>query len=144
MGTIKISGEEIRALNIFELLTGVTAKDCAIDSEAVGFLINQRDMGGAIGRNGENINKVRQKLGKEIFLVQDAQDPTKFIHNIFYPVKVKSVKISDTPNGKTAVVEVAKKDYRKAIGDNGRKIKIGKILASRNLNINNIIVRGGT
>ncbi|MFN3527711.1 MAG: NusA-like transcription termination signal-binding factor [Candidatus Altarchaeaceae archaeon] len=143
MGTIRISSEDIRALNIFELLTGVTAKDCAIEEDAIGFLIDERNFGKAIGKNGSNVEKVRQRFGKEIFLIQYAEDPTKFIKNIFYPAEVRSVKISETSNGKTAIVDVPKRDYKKAIGDNGRKIKIGKILASRNLGIDNIIVRSG-
>jgi len=144
LGTIRITSEEIRVLNIFELLTGVAAKDCVVEPDAVGFLIDRRDMGGAIGKNGENINRVKDKIRKEIFLVQYTPEATKFIQNLFYPVFVKNVKISDGTNGKIAIVEVRRKDYKKAIGNNGRRIKIAKILAYRNLGISDILIRTTT
>lgn len=141
MGTIKITGEEIRLLNIFRLLTGVTPKDCVIEQSAVGFLIDKEDMGLAIGKNGQNIKKVKEKLLKDVFLIHDSPNIQNFIQNLFYPVQVKSVKVSEGADGKIVTVEVQRKDYKNVVGERGERIKIAKTMAHKNFKINDINIR---
>lgn len=141
MVAIRLGPEEIRYISLFELLTGASAKDCAIIGDSMGFLVEEGDMGLAIGKNGENVSKVRDKIGKEIFLMQASKDVIKFIKNLFYPAVVKNVRITETNTGKVAIVEVKRWDYKKALGENGRRIKLAKIFAERNFDISNILVK---
>jgi len=141
LGSIKLGPEEIKYISLFELLTKASVKDCAFSEDCMGFLVEEGDMGLAIGKNGENVEKVRDKIGKEIFLMQASKDMTKFIKNLFYPAAVKNVKIAETTKGIIATVEVKRWDYKKAIGENGRRIKIAKIFAERNFNITNILIK---
>lgn len=141
MGAIRLGPEEIKYISLFELLTGASAKDCAVTEDSMGFLIEEGDMGLAIGRNGENVGKVRDKIGKEIFLMQSSEDMVRFIKNLFYPAVVKSVRVTETKTGKIATVEVKRWDYKKALGENGRRIKLAKVFAERNFDISNILIK---
>ncbi|CEG11810.1 hypothetical protein MSIBF_A1700001 [groundwater metagenome] len=141
MGTIKWGADEIKNMTLFEILTGVSAMDCVSVDDAAGFLVEENDMGMAIGKNGENINKVRDKLGKQVFLMQHSQDMQKFITYALHPAYVKSVRISDTTKGKIASADISKEDYRKAAGEGNKKIAIAKLFANRMFDIEDIVIK---
>ncbi len=62
---VKLSEEKLRNMSLFENLTGVTPRDFVEsgNSPRFTFLVDEGDMGKAIGKNGKNIEKVREKLG---------------------------------------------------------------------------------
>jgi len=128
-------------MTLFEILTGVPAMDCVLVGDAVGFLVGENDMGMAIGRNGDSIDKVRDKLKKQVFLMQYSQDIQKFIMYALHPAYVKSVKISDTAKGKIASADISKEDYKKATGDSNKKIAIAKLFAQRMFDIKDIVIK---
>jgi len=141
VSTIKWGADEIKNMTLFEILTGVSAMDCVSIDDAVGFLVDEKDMGMAIGKNGESINKVRDKLGKQVFLMQHSQDMQKFIMYALHPAYVRSVRISDTTKGKIASADISKEDYRKAVGESNKKIAIAKLFARRMFDIADIIIK---
>ncbi len=141
MGTIKWGADEIKNMTLFEILTGVSAMDCVSVDDAIGFLVEENDMGMAIGNNGKSIDKVRDKLGKQVFLMQHSQDMQKFIIYALHPAYVKSVRISDTRKGKIASADISKEDYRKAVGEGNKKLAIAKLFANRMFDIEDIIIK---
>lgn len=141
MGTIRWGADEIKNMTLFEILTGVSAVDCVNIDDAVGFLVYENDMGMAIGKNGESVNRVKDKLGKRVFLMQYSQDVQKFIMHMLHPAYVRSVRILDTGKGKIASAEISKEDYKKAVGDDNKKIAIAKLFAKRMFNIEDIIIK---
>lgn len=141
MGTIKWGADEIKNMTLFEILTGVSAVDCVSVDGAAGFLVEENDMGMAIGKKGESINKVRDKLGKQVFLMQHSQDAQKFIMYALHPAYVKSVRISDTAKGKIASADISKEDYKKAVGEGNKKLAIAKLFANRMFDIEDIVIK---
>jgi len=138
---IRLGSEEIRYMTIFENLTGAGIKDCVHSENIMGFLVNQGDMGLAIGKSGSNIEKVRKATGREILVMEFSDDATEFVRNLFQPIKVRRIKIHSADNEKVAIVEVNRNDRKKVIGHGGHKIKIAKSLASRHHNINDIKIK---
>ncbi|MBU4201574.1 MAG: NusA-like transcription termination signal-binding factor [Candidatus Altiarchaeota archaeon] len=128
-------------MTIFENLTGAGIKDCVHSENIMGFLVNQGDMGLAIGKSGSNIEKVRKATGREILVMEFSDDATEFVRNLFQPIKVRRIKIHSADNEKVAIVEVNRNDRKKVIGHGGHKIKIAKSLASRHHNINDIKIK---
>jgi len=59
---IKLTPEEIRYISLFQEVTRANVKDCVIDNEnnRIIFLVESKDMGVAIGKNGRNV--LRAKL----------------------------------------------------------------------------------
>jgi len=140
VGKIRLSNEEIKYITLFETLTGAVVKDCVCVHDVMAFLIKKGNMGLAIGKNGSNIGKVRNALGKSVVVMEFSESIESFIKNLFHPVKIKGVKIKGKDNERIADIEVKKPDRKKVIGHKGVRIKIARKLAKRHYNINNINV----
>lgn len=141
MGEIKLSTEGIRYIALFEKITGAAVKDCIIDDGRIIYVIKAGDMGAAIGKNGEHINRVKKAVDKQIDLVEYSDEPVVFIKNAFSPITLKSVNITVRNNKRLAYVEVPNKDKGLAIGRNGKNIEKVKLVAKRHHDIDDVILQ---
>jgi N utilization substance protein A len=143
MTEVKLTTEGIRYIALFESLTRAVARDCYIDDEndRVIFVVKEGDMGLAIGKNGNNINRVKRSIGKHIEIVEFSDDVDEFIANALQPVSVKKVQVVTKESKKLAFVEVTSKDRGIAIGKNGRNINKAKVLAHRHYGLEDVIIQ---
>lgn len=141
MSEIKLSTEGLRYIALFEELTKATVKDCIIDDGRIIYVIKAGDMGAAIGKNGDHINRVKKTVDKHIDLVEYSDEPVTFIKNAFSPVTVRTVNIVDRNNKRLAYVEVSNKDKGLAIGRNGKNIEKVKLVAKRHHDIDDVILQ---
>ncbi|MEI7960982.1 MAG: NusA-like transcription termination signal-binding factor, partial [archaeon] len=72
---MKISMDEILLMNALTQVTGVSAKDCLIDGALVSYLVNEKDMGKAIGKNASNIKDLQERLNKRVELISYVEKP---------------------------------------------------------------------
>ena len=72
---------------LFESMTGAKVKDCILD-ERLMLIIEENEMGKAIGKNGANIKKLERLMKKKVRLVEFSNDLNKFIKNLAYPVEI--------------------------------------------------------
>ncbi len=137
---IRLGGEEMRLIALFENITGATANDCVIDVEAdrIIFLAKAGEMGLAIGKGGKNINALRRMTGRPIEVVEFADTAEGLIRNCLSPAKVKEVRVTESPDRKIVVVEVEPKDKALAIGKNGRTIDKTRMLAKRYYQVDHV------
>ena len=91
MNKIKFDSDSMSWIMLFESMTGAKVKDC-IANEKLIFIIEENEMGKAIGRNGFNIKRMENKLKKKIKLVEFSNDVLQFIKNIVYPVEVLDIR----------------------------------------------------
>ncbi|MFZ0011622.1 MAG: NusA-like transcription termination signal-binding factor [Halobacteriota archaeon] len=143
MTEVKLTTEGIRYIALFESLTGAIARDCYVDDEndRVIFVVKNGDMGLAIGKNGNNINRVKKSIGKHIEIVEYSDEVDEFVANALQPVFVKKVQVIVKENRKLAYVEVMSKDRGIAIGKNGRNIQKAKVLAHRHYGLEDVIIQ---
>jgi N utilization substance protein A len=143
MTEVKLTTEGIRYIALFESLTGAIARDCYVDEEndRVIFVVKKGDMGLAIGKNGNNINRVKKSIGKHIEIVEYSDEVDEFVANALQPVFVKKVQVVVKENRKLAYVEVMSKDRGIAIGKNGRNIQKAKVLGQRHYGIEDVIIK---
>ncbi|MGD0172315.1 MAG: NusA-like transcription termination signal-binding factor [Halobacteriota archaeon] len=143
MTEVKLTTEGIRYIALFESLTGAIARDCYVDDEndRVIFVVKKGDMGLAIGKNGNNINRVKKSIGKHIEIVEYSDEVDEFVANALQPVFVKRVQVVVKENRKLAYVEVMSKDRGIAIGKNGRNIQKAKVLAQRHYGLEDVIIQ---
>jgi N utilization substance protein A len=143
MTEVKLTTEGIRYIALFESLTRAVARDCYIDDEndRVIFVVKKGDMGLAIGKNGNNINRVKRSIGKHIEIVEFSDDVDEFIANALQPVSVKKVQVVTKESKKLAFVEVTSKDRGIAIGKNGRNINKAKVLTHRHYGLEDVIIQ---
>lgn len=142
--SIKFNANEIRYIALFESMTGAMVKDCIIDEDnaKVTFVVKNGDMGLAIGKGGSTVTKVKRAVDKGVEIIEFDEDPTQFIKNILSPAELKSIKvIQKESKEKIAIVTADSSNKRIAIGKNGINIERAKLLAKRQHNINNIILK---
>jgi len=137
---IKLTGEEMRLIALFENITGATANDCIIDNEGdrIIFLAKAGDMGLAIGKAGKNINMLRKMTGKPIEVVEWSDTVEGLVRNSLAPASVREIRITERPDKKIVVVEVDPKDKALAIGKNGRTIDKTRMLAKRYYQVDHV------
>ena len=137
---IKLTGDEMRYIALFENITGATANDCVIDTEndRIIFIAKAGEMGLAIGKAGKNINMLREMIGRPIEVVEFADTAEGLVRNCLAPAKVKELRITERPDRKIVVVEVEPKDKALAIGKNGRTIDKARMLAKRYYQIDHV------
>jgi len=91
---IKYSSDIMKFMSIFESLTGAKLKDCIL-GEGIVFIVNEGEMGKAIGKKGANIKKIENILKKKVRLFEFSEDVCKFVLNLIFPAKVKEIKEED-------------------------------------------------
>ncbi len=142
--SIKFNANEIRYIALFESMTGAMVKDCIIDDELskVTFVVKNGDMGLAIGKGGSTVTKVKRAVDKGVEIIEYNEDPAQFIRNILSPAELKSIKvIQKEGQDKIAIVNADSSNKRIAIGKNGVNIERAKLLAKRQHDMSNIILK---
>ena len=140
---IKFTSREMRYIALFESITGASVKDCIVDEEQgrVIFVVNEGQVGVAIGKGGRNIRVLERMTGKKHEIIEYSEDPAQFIRNALKPAAVREVRITERPDGKTiAVVNVNPRDKGVAIGKNGRNAERLRFLAKRYFQIQNVSI----
>lgn len=137
---MKLDKKCMRNIALLESLTGAGARDCVVDEEGgrVIFVINEGEMGLAIGRNGKNIKKVEENLGSSVELVEYSEDPGAFVANALKPAEVDSVEVNNGDEGRVASVQVGDDQRGAAIGRDGKNISKARMLAERHHNVKDI------
>jgi N utilization substance protein A len=133
----------MRYIALFESITSATVRDCIIDDELnrIIFIVKEGDIGAAIGKGGKNIRLLERMTGKKHEIIEHSDNPVQFIKNALKPARVKEVRITERPNGRTiAVVSVNPRDKGVAIGKNGRNAERIRFLAKRYFQIQNVSI----
>jgi len=140
---IRLTGEEMRYIALFENITRATAVDCLIDqeNERLIFVTKQGDMGLAIGKGGKNVNMLRKMIGKPVELVEYAATAEQLIRNSLLPARIREVRSLKKPDRTVMVVEVEPKDKALAIGKNGRTIDKTRKLVQRYFQIDHVQIK---
>jgi N utilization substance protein A len=140
---IKLTSKEMRFIALFESITGAAVKDCILDEDAnrAIVLVKQGDVGMAIGKGGKNIRLLERMTSKRHEIIEYSEDPAQFIRNALKPARVREIRITEKPDGKSiAVVAVDPKDKGIAIGKNGRNAERIRFLAKRYFQIENVSI----
>ena len=91
MNKIKYDSDVIKLITLFESMTGARVKDC-ISNEKILFVIEENEMGKAIGKNGSNIKRIENALKRKVKLAEFSNDFAEFIRNMAYPAQITEIK----------------------------------------------------
>jgi len=140
--TVTLSDEARRIIAIFEEESGATVRDCVVDDEhdRLLVLVKAGEMSEAIGPGGRTVQRVEDRLDREIKLVEDAPTAEDFVASALAPAAVYNVTISEGGgDGETvAYAEVADDDRGVAIGEDGRNIAAARTLAARHFDVDDV------
>ena len=94
MTKIKYDIKLMKYISLFESLTGAKLKDCIVN-DVIMFIVQENEMGKAIGRKGSNIRRIEGLLKKKVKLVEFNENVLQFIENLIKPIKAKEIKEED-------------------------------------------------
>ncbi|WP_160134295.1 NusA-like transcription termination signal-binding factor [Halococcus salsus] len=134
---VTLSDAARRRIGLFDDVTGATALDCLTDETGVCFLVAAGEMADAIGPDGRTVNKLEDRLGERVTLVETADTPERFVANALAPAVVHNVTVSEN-RSTVAYAEVDRADTGVAIGRDGRTIDLARRLAKRHFDIDEI------
>jgi N utilization substance protein A len=134
MGDITFTEDTLRYITLFEKVTGTQVKDCMETEEKLVFVVEKGQGSRAVGKKGENVIRLKNLTGKNIHVIET------FIKNVFHTYSVQSVAIEDRGNIIHATVTVDPKLKGKAIGKNGKNLRIARDVVSRHHNVQSISV----
>ena len=84
----------MKLITIFESMSGAKVKDCIVNERLI-FIIEENEMGKAIGKNGINIKRMENALKKKIRLVEFSNDILQFVKNMIYPIEASNIAMED-------------------------------------------------
>src|SRR2546425_6368955 len=129
-----------RFVAVFHDLTRTTVVDCDDASDKLIFVVKEGDMGQAIGKKGENIAKLKRLINKDIHVVEHSEQPDKFVANVFRNFDVKSVQIEQRGEDVHATVTVEPTKKGRAIGKDGKNLRVSRDLIARHHPIQSVSV----
>ncbi|MCK4756980.1 MAG: NusA-like transcription termination signal-binding factor [Thermoplasmata archaeon] len=140
MGEIVLDNQTLLHITLFERMTRTTIKDCIETDDRIIFMVKAGQISKAVGIKGENVSKLRKQLSKTIQIVEYSDDPIQFIMSVFHPYGAESVNIEQKGNVTHATVKVNPILKAKAIGKNGRNLKVARDMIFRHHNIQSVSV----
>ena len=140
MAEITFDEQTIKYVALFQDLTRTTVVDCVEAEDRLVFVVKEGDIGKAIGKKGENIAKLKRLLNKDIHVVEFSNEPEKFVANVFRNYDVKGVQIEQRGDitHATVIVDASKKG--RAIGKEGRNLRMSRDLIARHHPIQSVSV----
>jgi N utilization substance protein A len=137
---ITFTEDTLRYINLFEAVTKTRVKDCMETEEKLVFVVEPGQANRAVGKGGENVIRLKNQTGKNIQVLEYSDEPEKFIRNVFYNYNVQNVVIENRGNVVHATVTVDPKVKGRAIGKEGRNLKIARDIVNRHHNVQSISV----
>ena len=89
--SITFTADDIQLVSVFEKLTHCSVRHVCMFKDMQTFVVNEGEMGKALGKKGENVQKLEKLLGKKIKIVEYSPDVLKFVANLILPNKVQNI-----------------------------------------------------
>jgi N utilization substance protein A len=140
MPEVKLTEDTLRYITLFENMTKTHVKDCMETEDKLVFVVDPGQANRAVGKGGENVIRLKNTTGKNIQVIEYSDDAEQFIKNVFYNYGVQSVSLENRGAIVHATVTVDPKVKGRAIGKNGRNLKIARDIVARHHNVQSIIV----
>ena len=140
MATATYDTEMIRNINMFESLTDVEVRDCIIKEEEAYFIVPEGKAGMAIGKGGKVVQKVQDRLGKEVKIYEYSDNLGKFISNVI-PSNLRGVDISEENGQKKVEISVPQDSKGRVVGKNGDRIDTIREILKRTHGVDEVTVR---
>jgi len=98
---VKFDVNILKYMSFFEKITRSKLKDCFEQNEMIVFVVDIGFLAKAIGKNAQNLQKLKGLLNRKIKIVEFNPHILKFIKNYVWPNKVNDITIED----KTVTIE---------------------------------------
>jgi len=137
MNKIKYDINVMKFMQLFENMTRARLKDCIVADESLLFIVEENEIGKAIGKNGSNVRRLEGLLNKRIKIVEFSNDVKQFIRNFVMPLQVNDVSEDD---GIVTIVGPDTKTKGLLIGRDSKNLNNLKEVVGRYFKVENIRV----
>ncbi|MEM2115553.1 MAG: NusA-like transcription termination signal-binding factor [Candidatus Woesearchaeota archaeon] len=117
----KIDNELLNSINVFLNVSNAKLKDCFNYEGVIYFIVDEGELGKAVGLKGVFAKTIRERLKKNIKIVEFSKDPVKFIKNFLLPIQVDDIFIQDNV---IYVVQLDKFQKAKIIGKQKKNLNL--------------------
>ena len=140
MKEITIDNKIMGYIAMFERISHVELKECLENDDMVLFIFGEKRLAEIFNRNKNIVSELKEKVNKHILLAESSRDLLMFVKNLFYRYGVKEIDITWKENMTDILVAVETTEIGKAIGKEGRNIKllkeaVGRFFPIHSLNI---------
>jgi len=140
MPEIALDTETIGYIRLFEERTGARVKDCLEAEDKLVFLVYPGEVHKAVGPGGVLVDRLKGMLRKEIQVAEWAEDPETLVKNIFYWYNPKRVDFAPKGKGRPVTVTVDPAWKARAIGKQGKNLKVARSILLRHTDIVSVSV----
>lgn len=81
----------LQYMSIFDKITKAKLKDCIVLDESITFIVEQNEMGKAIGKQGSTARELESAFKKKIKIVEFSPELKSFINNLVTPLQIKDI-----------------------------------------------------
>lgn len=140
MVEITLDTETLAFIRLFEEATDARVRDCLAAEDKMVFLVEPADLPKAVGPSGVRIERLKSLLKKELMVVAFSEDPATLTMNIFFAYHPVSVEFTMKGNGRHVTVHVDPAWKARAIGKQGKNLKIARAILLRHSDIVSVSV----
>lgn len=135
-----LTEDALRYIAIFEKVAQISPIDCMDTEDKLVFIVEAGKAHTAVGKTGENVKKLKDLTGKNIQVVEFSEDPEQFVMNVFHVYGPQKVVTEQRGNITHATVTVDPKFKGRAIGKDGRNLRLARNIVSRHHDIQSLSV----
>lgn len=121
MNKIIYDRELMWVMDLLGKLSRAKIKDCFKEEDTYYFVVEKGEVGKAIGKGAVNVKKLRQKLNKNIKVVEYGSTASEFVRKFIFPLKVEEISEED---GVVSIKSEDRKIKGLLVGRDGKNLKL--------------------
>lgn len=141
MKDIVVDNKIMGYIAIFERIAHTELKECLENEDMIIFIVGEKRMAELFKRNPSFVSELKQKTNKHILVAEASHDLINFVRNIFFRLGVKEIQVNWKEGMTDVLVSVDPMEIGKAIGKEGRNIKLFRDTVQRFFNIRNLAIK---
>ena len=91
MTKIIFNKDLIKYMSLFQTLTGASLKDCLDEGSQLVFIVDEGQIGRAIGKKAVNVHRIEKAVNRKIKILEFNSEIKQFIRNAVYPLKINEI-----------------------------------------------------
>jgi len=93
--TIKLDTQTLKSIALFENITRAKVKDCFEVNDKPTFVVEEGELGKALGKNKSNLHRLEGLFKKRLKIVEYSPDVEQFIVNLIKPIRILEISTED-------------------------------------------------
>jgi N utilization substance protein A len=141
MKEITIDNKIMGYISLFEKVAHVEVKECVENEDMILFIVGERKLQEIFKRNENAISVIRERTNKHVLIAEQSRDLLTFVRNIFFRFGVREIIVNWKEGQTDVLVGVNQTDVGKAIGKEGRNIKLFREAIIRSFNVRSVNIK---